>query len=192
MYSPVHMFWVGGFVGSGWAVPPKLGYKDTFRAPVRTLIKKNPFDLSNSTPIEEYLSCGSSSDQVLQLFATQGEDQNSTSNILSRVSNHLSLRQSLALDSPFTTDEIKNALFNLSGDKAPRSDGLNAYFYRKNWHTLGKDLCKAILDVLNNHSDISPVKETILVLILKKKNASTFSDFRPISLCSTLYKIISK
>uniref|UniRef100_A0A803PMH8 Reverse transcriptase domain-containing protein n=1 Tax=Cannabis sativa TaxID=3483 RepID=A0A803PMH8_CANSA len=100
--------------------------------------------------------------------------------------------QSLALASPFTTDEIKTTLFNLFGDKAPDFDGLNAHFYQKNWHTIGQDLCIAILDVLNNHSDISPVNETILVLIPKKKNATTLCNFIPISLCSTLYKIISK
>uniref|UniRef100_A0A803QGF5 Reverse transcriptase domain-containing protein n=1 Tax=Cannabis sativa TaxID=3483 RepID=A0A803QGF5_CANSA len=72
------------------------------------------------------------------------------------------------------------------------SDGLNAHFCQKNWDVMGKDLCSAILDVINNHSDLSPINETTLVLIPKKKNASTLCDFRPISLYSTLYKVISK
>uniref|UniRef100_A0A803PV65 Uncharacterized protein n=1 Tax=Cannabis sativa TaxID=3483 RepID=A0A803PV65_CANSA len=51
---------------NNFSVPPELGYKDTLRAPAKTHVKKNPFDLSNSIPIEEYLSHGSNSNQGLQ------------------------------------------------------------------------------------------------------------------------------
>lgn len=39
-----------------------------------------------------------------------------------------------------------------------------------------------------NHS----ISSTYIALIPKKKKSLTFTDFRPISLCNTLYKIISK
>uniref|UniRef100_A0A803Q1H3 Reverse transcriptase domain-containing protein n=1 Tax=Cannabis sativa TaxID=3483 RepID=A0A803Q1H3_CANSA len=118
----------------------------------------------------------------------QREDEASISNIFIGVSNHLSPSQSSNLASPFTADEIKNALFTISGDKAPGSVGLNAHFYQKNWNVLGKDLCTALFNVFNNHSDLSTINGTTLVLIPQKK----IRDFRSISLCSTLYKIISK
>ncbi|XP_060974007.1 uncharacterized protein LOC133039191 [Cannabis sativa] len=96
------------------------------------------------------------------------------------------------LDESFHSDEVKDALFQMAGDKAPGLDGVNAKFYQKNWSTFGPDLCSAVLSILNNQADISSINETVIVVIPKKKNASQIRDYRPISLCSTIYKIVSK
>uniref|UniRef100_A0A803PQ54 Reverse transcriptase domain-containing protein n=1 Tax=Cannabis sativa TaxID=3483 RepID=A0A803PQ54_CANSA len=126
------------------------------------------------------------------LFHSQGSSRDVVNLILSAVTSRLTAQQFASLDSPFTSEEVRTALFQLSGDKAPGSDGLNAYFYQKNWSTLGGDLCTALLDILNNNASMASINKTLIVLIPKKSNASSLKDFRPISLCSTLYKIVSK
>uniref|UniRef100_A0A803P9U8 Reverse transcriptase domain-containing protein n=1 Tax=Cannabis sativa TaxID=3483 RepID=A0A803P9U8_CANSA len=49
-----------------------------------------------------------------------------------------------------------------------------------------------MLQIFNHQGNISLINETIIDLIPKKKNPKMVHDFRPISLCNTLYKCISK
>lgn len=48
------------------------------------------------------------------------------------------------------------------------------------------------LDILNNNKDSTTINNTFIVLIPKCKNPSSPKDFRPISLCNMLMKVITK
>ena len=50
----------------------------------------------------------------------------------------------------------------------------------------------AVLDFLNNDNMLSEINDTNIVFIPKVKFLEKMSDFRPISLCNVIYKIISK
>ena len=50
----------------------------------------------------------------------------------------------------------------------------------------------AILEFLNNGHMLLALNHTHIVLIPKIKNPAKMSDFRPISLCNVIYKIIAK
>lgn len=76
--------------------------------------------------------------------------------------------------------------------KAPRPEGMSPLFVQKYWHIVGDNVTHFVLNVLNNSHDISHMNETHLILIPKKKHYETPADFRPISLCNVVYKIVSK
>ena len=96
------------------------------------------------------------------------------------------------LSGDFNADEIKEAAFQMGLKKAPGPDGMNALFYKKFWHIVGDDVVNVVLDFLNNGVMLPDLNHTNIVLIPKVKNPEKMSEFRPISLCNVIYKIISK
>ncbi|XP_060965459.1 uncharacterized protein LOC133034395 [Cannabis sativa] len=67
------------------------------------------------------------------LFCAEGCDVEATCQILDCLGPPLEDADYAFLDEPFSVLEIRKVVFSLSGDKAPGLDGLNAYFYQKNW-----------------------------------------------------------
>ena len=98
----------------------------------------------------------------------------------------------MILSSEFTAEEVKVALFQMRPTKVLGLDGMNAFFYQNFWHIVGDDVVFAVLDFLNNGNMLPEINHINIVLIPKVKDPEKMSDFRPISLCNVIYKIISK
>uniref|UniRef100_A0A2N9HU09 Reverse transcriptase domain-containing protein n=1 Tax=Fagus sylvatica TaxID=28930 RepID=A0A2N9HU09_FAGSY len=93
---------------------------------------------------------------------------------------------------PFTADEVRIALFQMHPSKAPGPDGMSSFFFQKYWNIVGVDVVAAVLSVLNSGKILRKINLTHISLIPKKKNPERMSEYRPISLCNVVYKIISK
>jgi hypothetical protein len=77
-------------------------------------------------------------------------------------------------------------------DKSPGPDGFNPAFFQKNWHLCGDEVFTATKDWLARGYFPSSLNETNICLIPKCGNPNSMKDFRPISLCNVLYKMVSK
>ena len=83
-------------------------------------------------------------------------------------------------------------LFQMVLLKASGLNGLNVGFFQKHWDIVGSEVCKVVLYSLNNGVLDSDLNSTFIALIPQIKNPTCVTEFRPISLCNVLYKIISK
>lgn len=76
--------------------------------------------------------------------------------------------------------------------KAPDIDGLSNLFYKENWEVVGKDVIRICSEILNGDRKVDAVNDKIIVPIPKVSRPEDMTQFRPISLCRVIYKIISK
>ncbi|XP_074278676.1 uncharacterized protein LOC141602272 [Silene latifolia] len=92
----------------------------------------------------------------------------------------------------YREEEVVEALSQMHPLKAPGPDGMNALFYQTYWHIVGPSVTRMVLGVLNGGEFPCSINRTHIVLIPKKKAPVKLADYRPISLCNVLYKLISK
>ena len=71
-------------------------------------------------------------------------------------------------------------------------DGMLPLFFQQFWPIVGEKVTEAILTCLNTSSILPSINQTFITLIPKVKSPIRVSEFHPIALCNTLYKIISK
>lgn len=91
-----------------------------------------------------------------------------------------------------TLDELKGVMHSFQRDKSPGPDGWTIEFYEGFFELLGKDLLEVVEESRKSGVIHAPVNSTFITLIPKTDKPSSFDDFKPISLCNCLYKIISK
>ena len=92
----------------------------------------------------------------------------------------------------FTVKEISDALFQIGPLKSPGPDGFPARFYQQNWDVLKEEVVGAVKQFFTDGVMPSELNTTTIVLIPKTNQAVELKDFRPISLCNVIYKVVSK
>lgn len=112
--------------------------------------------------------------------------------ILQHVHGLISAEANENLCKDFTPEEISDALFQIGPLKAPEPDGFSARFFQRNWDVIKEDVVTAVQSFFENGLMPPGVNETSIVIIPKKDTPEELKDFRPISLCNVIYKVVSK
>ncbi|XP_074318184.1 uncharacterized protein LOC141654978 [Silene latifolia] len=94
--------------------------------------------------------------------------------------------------SVFTRKEIRTTVFQLGPTKSPGPDGVPAIFYQKFWCHIKTEVEDAVLFMLNTRTISSDFNRTAIALIPKINSPETVENFRPISLCNVIIKIVTK
>ncbi|KAL0003477.1 hypothetical protein SO802_017258 [Lithocarpus litseifolius] len=92
----------------------------------------------------------------------------------------------------FSREEVEAALKSMEPLSAPGPDGMPPTFFQTYWSLVGDDVSSTVLNCLNNCSMPAEINHTFITLIPKVKSPEYISQFRPISLCNVIYKLVSK
>ena len=96
------------------------------------------------------------------------------------------------LNWPFTVEKVYRALHQMAPLIAPSFDGISQIFYKSFQHIVGCDVTKATLSALNLGVVPESINTTFIAFIPKIMDPKKVFDFRPISLCKVIYKLIAE
>ncbi|XP_058755939.1 uncharacterized protein LOC131629160 [Vicia villosa] len=109
-----------------------------------------------------------------------------------------------------SAEEIHNVVRNLKSDSAPCMDDFGSIFLHKYWNIIKEDVTKVVTQfflqdwlLLNYNSNtiilipknrklVKSISSAFIALIPKNQNPQDLSEYRPICLVGSLYKILSK
>ncbi|CAA0833358.1 DNAse I-like superfamily protein, partial [Striga hermonthica] len=123
------------------------------------------------------------------LFTSEGSSANAET--LQHISRTIIDDHNSILVQPIEEKEIKAAVFMMESDKAPREDGMTVYFFKHFWNIIKDDVCAAVKSFFLSGNMLKNWKHTVITSILKCLYPDSLSNFRPISLCGVLYKVVA-
>ncbi|KAL5573023.1 hypothetical protein UlMin_022620 [Ulmus minor] len=152
-----------------------------------------------------WLKCGDSNSKFFHQKASARKSKNSItglmdsngsgvilSMVLDTIDRKVTPQLNEHLDQVFGLDDVKEAVFQMAPTKSPGADGMLAIFYQSFWSVVGEEVTEVCMGFTNRGLPLGNINATIITLLPKIKNPTRITEFRPISLCNVLYKIISK
>nr|GEX02625.1 RNA-directed DNA polymerase, eukaryota [Tanacetum cinerariifolium] len=104
----------------------------------------------------------------------------------------VNLDQASELEFSISKEEIHTAVWGCGIDKSLGPDGFTFEFFRKFWDIVGPDFCTAVEWFFEHGNFAKGCNSSFFTLIPKVVDPKIVSDFRPIRLIGSLYKVVTK
>ena len=89
-------------------------------------------------------------------------------------------------------EDIRKAVFSIGVNKSPGPNGFVSLFFKESWDLLRDDVTAAVLEFFRSGRLLKDFNNTFIALIPKVAGPTFVRDFRPISCCNVMLKIITK
>ena len=124
-----------------------------------------------------------------KLFSVNSSNNQTQEEILKTFETNLDITH----DNPvtFKTERIRQIIKNLKNNKTPGPDGLSTEFYKTFIDEIQHILKSVYTEILDKHITPDTMRTAITILIPKTGDKSSPSNYRPISLLNTDYKILA-
>eukprot|EP00253_Pinus_taeda_P016622 PITA_16622 len=93
---------------------------------------------------------------------------------------------------PVTKEEVEAAMKCMGKDKSPGPDGWTIELFLHFFDQIGAEITEVVEESRLKGEIYKPFNSTFIAMIPKQDDPESFEDFRPISLCNCIYKIIAK
>lgn len=97
-----------------------------------------------------------------------------------------------SLEARLTEGEVWDAVKNCDGNKAPELDEFTLVCFQKCWKVLKADILQFFNEFHENGKLVRGINSSFITLIPKVDRPARISNYRPISLIGSLYKILAK
>jgi hypothetical protein len=100
--------------------------------------------------------------------------------------------EALSILATVNEKDVKLSFCSFKPFKALGPDGLHPGFFQKCWNTVGESIVKEVSHIFSSRKMPEYLNKTLISLIPKCLGPETLNQFRNISLCNTVYKIVTK
>lgn len=136
----------------------------------------------------ERLSC----EYFTNIFITTNLSPTQPNAALTNLLQRVTRKMNNFLDKKFTKEEISTALAQICPTKAAGLDELPAAFFQNHWNLVKEKMITTCLYILNEGGSLAPFNHTYIALIPKVHNLTKLTNFRLISICNIIYRILAK
>jgi hypothetical protein len=92
----------------------------------------------------------------------------------------------------FSMEEIREVVFDMKENSAPRPNGYGVIFFKKFWNILKGDFGAMFANLYEDTLDVKRLNYGVITLVPKLKEANNIKHFRPICLLNVDFKCITK
>ena len=112
--------------------------------------------------------------------------------MLSKINKKVSPQAKLNCDARVSLEDMTASARSMKSGKSPGTDGLTSEFYKAFWEILGKDLHDTMSFCLDRGEMTPTQRHAVITCLYKKGDKEQISNWRPVSLLNTDYKIFTK
>lgn len=143
--------------------------------------------ITNDREVAEFFRRG-----FLSLYSTSHDTASLNPHLSAQWHGKFSEEVKCSLGNMASREEIKDALWSMKPYKAPSPDGLHAGFFQRFWLITSDSVNREVARAFATSKIPDYLNRTLIVLIPKMQGPETIGNYRPISLCNTIYKVITK